>query len=143
MMATAESFILDCSVTMAWCFEDEITEYSEDVFNTLTYATALVPTIWPLEVANVLLMAERKNRISSVKVSEFKEALKDLSIRVIENTGQRALGSVMELAKELHLTVYDAAYLDLALNTDLPLATLDNSLKKAASKLNVPLFLLT
>jgi len=132
-------FVLDCSVTMALCFEDEITEYSERIFDTLTTTAAIVPSIWPLEVANVLLMAERKKRISSLKVAAFKEALSAFSIHIDRDTCNRSMGSTMELAKEVGLTIYDAAYLELALHTDLPLATLDNALRKAANKLKVKL----
>jgi hypothetical protein len=55
-------FVLDCSITMAWCFEDESSEYTDTILESLKEATALVPTIWPLEVANVLLLSKKNNR---------------------------------------------------------------------------------
>lgn len=134
------SFILDCSVSMAWCFEDEIVKYSEAVFDALNNETALVPAIWPLEVANVLLIAERKKRINPIKSISFKEALRMLPIQIDHTTSQRALGSIMEVAKEVGITAYDAAYLELALHSGLPLSTLDLALKKAAHKVGVPLY---
>lgn len=125
---------------MAWCFEDEITQYSEFVFDSLQTSSALVPTIWPLEVANVLLIAERKKRLTSLKSVGFKEALTSLPIEIDHSATKRAMGSIIELAKEVNLTVYDAAYLDLAIHNALPLATLDADLKKAAIKVGVDLY---
>lgn len=133
-------FVLDCSVTMAWCFEDEVTEYTENVFDSLASKKAFVPSLWPLEVANVLLFAQRKKRISKMKAMEFKDALSLLPILTDYATAHRAMGSIMELANETGLTIYDAAYLELALHHSLPLATLDQNLKKAAKKMDIEIF---
>lgn len=133
-------FVLDCSVTMAWCFEDEITEYSEDVFNSLKELKAIAPPLWSLEVANVLLFAQRKKRITKLTAIEFKDSLNLLPIQIDHNIGYRSLTSIMELAEETQLTIYDATYLELALHHDLPIATLDQDLKKTAKKLNIELF---
>lgn len=134
-------FILDCSVTMAWCFEDEVNDYTENV---LTYLKnqymATVPPIWKLEVANVLLLAERKKRINSRVAHNFKNALTALPIHTDVSANDRVFDTVYELARELRLTIYDGAYLELALRTQLPLATLDTALINAAKKINIALF---
>jgi len=133
-------FVLDCSVTMAWCFEDEMTDYTEAVFDSLTKAKAMVPSLWVLEVANVLLCAQRKKRINKMRTIEFKDSLNLLPIQIDHTTAYRAMGSIMELADETGLTIYDAAYLELALHSALPLATLDQNLKKAAKKMNIGIY---
>ena len=133
-------FILDCSVTMAWCFEDEVTNYTENVFDSLINTKAMAPSLWTLEVANVLLIAQRKKRISRMKTIEFKDSLNLLPIQVDHTTGYRALSGIMELADETGLTIYDAAYLELAFHFSLPLATLDQALKKAAKKMNIEVY---
>lgn len=134
------AFILDCSVTMAWCFEDETCEYSENVINTLQKKDAIVPPLWPLEVTNVLLIAERKKRISHLKSTAFKELLNQLPIHVDQNATVRCFGSVMELAREQQLTSYDASYLEIALLNKLPIATLDKAIKQAAKKIDVTIY---
>ncbi len=134
--------VLDCSIAMAWCFEDEKTEVTEKIFDQFRAdkLMALVPAIWPFEVANVLLIAQKRQRISAVKTSEFQEALNMLSIVIDESSIQRSSGSTLELAKAMNLTIYDAAYLELAIRMGLPLATLDNDLRKAANKSAVKLY---
>lgn len=133
-------FVLDCSVTMAWCFEDEITDYTEYVFNSMTKSVAIVPSLWTFEVANVLLIAERKKRITQIKSTLFKESLQILPIRIEHTTSYRAMGSVMEVASKTGITVYDATYLEIALYTGLPIATSDKDLKKAANHMGVKLY---
>lgn len=137
---SSADFILDCSITMAWCFEDEITEFSERVFNSLTNSIALVPALWALEVANVLLIAERKKRLNKITSAAFKDSLHMLPIQIDHTTAYRAMGSIMEIASETGITIYDATYLELALHTSLPLATFDKDLKKAAEAVGIKLF---
>lgn len=133
-------FVLDCSIVMAWCFEDEITDYSEQVFESFSHVTAIVPALWPLEVSNALLTAERKKRIATIKSIEFKESLGLLPIQIDYETSKRAMGSIMEVAREMRLTIYDACYLELAMRNSLPLATFDNDLIRAVQKLNLKTF---
>ncbi len=137
----SEDFILDCSITMAWCFEDEVTDYSENVFISLDKSKAFVPTIWSLEIANVILFAERKRRINRAKATAFIESIRSLPIFHDDNS-QIAMSTTLEIARETHLTIYDANYLELALRLRLPLATLDKDLRKAAQKNDVKLYLL-
>lgn len=139
---TKAQIVLDCSIVMAWCFEDEKTELTEKIFDKFQVdeLTAFVPAIWSFEVANVLLVAQKKRRISPTKAREFQEALSMLSINIDISSIKKTSGSTFELAKEENLTIYDAAYLELAIRNNLPLASLDNDLKKAANKLSVKLY---
>lgn len=128
-------FVLDCSVTMAWCFEDETNPYTEWVLDSLLKGyEAIVPPLWKLEVVNVLLLAIRKNRINSLIANNFKNTLTQLPITIEENASMRVFDTVFELAKELNLSAYDAAYFELALREKLPIATQDLAIIKAAQK---------
>jgi predicted nucleic acid-binding protein len=125
------AFVLDCSVTMAWCFRDESDEYADEVLGALASRDGFVPSIWPLEVANVLLTAERRRRLEQAYCSRFIELLGDLSIVVDEETTARAWTGIFELGRRFRLSAYDAAYLELALRRGLPLATRDRALRSA------------
>lgn len=132
------SFVLDCSVTMTWCFDDESNDATVEILESLNDSTAIVPSIWPLEVANVLLIAGRKNRITEVQSARFVDALSSLPIVVDQTTTSRAMHSVFLLARKADLTIYDAAYLELAIREEVPLMTLDDKLIKAAKKFGIP-----
>lgn len=132
-------FVLDCSITMAWCFEDESNNYTDTILENLSDSTAIVPTIWPLEVANVLLLSRKKKRITEVQSASFIDALSALPIIVDASTTHRAMHSIFVLAGQSDLTIYDAAYLELAIREGIPLLTLDKGLIKAAKKLHIPL----
>ena len=134
------AFILDCSMTMAWCFEDETSEYSEKVLNALSELIAWVPTLWPIEVANSLIVATRKKRISYVRAVAFKQHLDALTIKVDDYLTSKPIELIFDLAKETGLTAYDATYLELAIRKNLPLATLDSELKKSAQKIGLLLY---
>lgn len=136
------NFVLDCSITMAWCFEDESNEYTDAILEKLGISTAVVPTIWPLEVANVLLLSKKKKRITEVQLASFVDALSTLPIVVDPSTTSRAMHSIMVLAGQSDLTIYDAAYLELAIREGIPLITLDKGLIRAAKKLNILLELI-
>lgn len=131
-------FILDCSITMAWCFEDEATPYSECVLEALVEGEAVVPPIWSLEVANVLVVGERKKRLLPAQSLRFVELLQSLPIT--PDADLRPLGEILGLAREQGLSSYDASYLDLAVRTGLPLASLDGPLLEAADRFGVARF---
>lgn len=133
------AFVLDASVTLAWCFQDEATPYTEDVLDRLRNAEALVPAIWPLEVANVLLASERQNRLTEADTAHFVELLASLPIVVEEERFIEALGFVLALGRQQGLSAYDASYLELAARRGLPLATQDGRLSLAAKRVGVPL----
>lgn len=131
--------VLDSSVTLAWIFSDEANAGVEDVFRHTADADAVAPAHWRLEVANALTMAVRKGRVDL----EFRRAaladLELLEIGVDEHTNARAWNETLRLADHVRLTVYDAAYLELAQRRSLPLATLDNALRTAARHLGIEL----
>jgi predicted nucleic acid-binding protein len=133
-------FVVDNSVVMSWCFEEEENSYAEAVLESLEAGEAFVPAIWPLEVGNVLLVAERKKRLSQAAVVRFLELLGGLPIVVEQETPDRMLKEIVSLAREHRLSTYDASYLDLAMRLDLPLSTRDTSLMKAAKKCKVPVY---
>lgn len=109
------AFIIDCSITMAWCFADEGTVETTRIQGRLVDESALVPQHWELEVANVLAMAERRNRITAADSTQFLQQLRILDIRVDEERIGRIFDHVLPLCRAESLTSYDAAYLDLAI----------------------------
>ena len=133
-------FVVDNSVVMSWCFEDDGNGYAEAVLESLEYGEAFVPAIWPLEVGNVLLVAERKKRLNRASVVRFLALLGGLPITVEQETPELMLTEIVSLARAHGLSTYDASYLYLAMRLDLPFATLDSSLAKAAKGCKVPAF---
>lgn len=132
-------FVLDASVAVVWHLEDETSEYSERVLERLSTDEALVPSIWPQELANVLLIAERRGRIAPDKVAKAFELSLLLPITVYEVSAELAFGRAAELARAHRLSVYDATYLELATREDYALATLDGGLRAAAIREGVEL----
>ena len=133
-------FVLDCSVTMAWCFEDEADTYTDAVLDALTGGEALVPCIWPLEVANVLVVGERRKRLTPAQSTRFVELLQGLPVVVEADSSQRPVAEILSLARDLTLSAYDASYLDLAARSGLPIATRDGGLASAAARHGVARF---
>ena len=132
------SFVLDASVTLRWCFENQVTEYSEAIFEMLAAGEeAAVPFVWPLEVANVLVTAERKKALKPARVTTFIEELSAWPIQVDALGLDRVFQQILSTARTYRLSAYDAAYLELATREGLPLATLDNDLRRAASAAGV------
>jgi predicted nucleic acid-binding protein len=125
MNSKALGFVLDCSFTMAWCFPDEISDYTIAVQEKLLEVKAIVPNIWPYEVANILCLAERKKRITNAQAARFKNLLKQAGIIIDNSASDYIMTGVLDLAREQTLFVYDAAYLELAMREGLSLATLD------------------
>jgi predicted nucleic acid-binding protein len=132
--------VLDASVTLAWCFADESTAFTESVLDLLAQgAEAMVPAIWPFEVANALLMGERRKRIPLAQVTSMLRRIADLPISVEPIRLDRAFGPVLSLARDERLTEYDAAYMELCVRQGLPLATLDEDLRRAAKSFGIAL----
>jgi predicted nucleic acid-binding protein len=125
---------------MAWCFEDERDDLAEGVLDTLGETEVWVPALWPLEVANVLLVAERRGRLTAAGTSRFLELLAGLPIRVEAGTHELAFGSILFRGREVGLSAYDAAYLDLAARLGASLATRDRRLRQACRTSGVELF---
>jgi predicted nucleic acid-binding protein len=133
-------FVLDCSTTMAWCLQDEASSRADAVLVSLAAQEAVAPSHWPLEVANVLTLCERRGRVSAARIGEFLGFLDTLPITIDDQTARKAFGDVLTLARTHQLTAYDAAYLELALRTGCPLASLDATLNEAAAGLGIALF---
>ena len=129
--------VIDASVALAWCFRDQRTEATAKLLERVQTDAAAVPSLWHLEVANVLALAERRRRITPAESTELIALLETLEIVVDEETPSHALGRVLDLAREERLTAYDAAYLELAMRLGLPLASKDVDLCDAAERLGV------
>ena len=133
------SFVIDASVAITWCFQDEITPTTQDLLNKLSRAKALAPAWWYVEIANVLALASRKGLLSMTEIDSFIAVLDSAGIEVDNEAPQRAFSHLLPLSRTHGLTSYDAMYLELAVRRRLPLATLDEPLRKAAKKLGVKL----
>jgi predicted nucleic acid-binding protein len=131
-------FVLDCSITLSWCFEDEKTHYAQSILYAMEKSRAIVPALWSIEVANVLTLAQRRKRISHTQAIAFREYLSMLAIEVDDYLLRKPVEILSDLATETGLTAYDATYLELALRKNLPLATLDGQLKQAAKQSGIP-----
>jgi len=131
------AFVVDCSVAMAWLFPDEATPSTAALLNRLAVEAALVPSLWFIEVANVVALAERKGRITASQSGAFLAAMGTLAIERDDDAPARAFTHLLPLCRTHPLTSYDAVYLDLAVRRNLPLATLDEALRKSARKLGV------
>jgi predicted nucleic acid-binding protein len=125
---------------MAWYFADETSAYADQIARALPERVAFVPMLWPLEVANVLLIGERRKRSTQAQAARLLASLAEMPITVDDETNLHAWGGTLSLAREQNLTAYDAAYLELAMRRGLPLATLDDKLKAAATTIGVPLY---
>lgn len=133
------TFVLDSSVALSWCFEDERTDETDALLRRVAFSGAVAPVLWPLEVLNGLAMAERRQRLepdTRVRLAGF---LRDLPVSIDPETAAHVWDPVAGLALRFHLTVYDATCLELARRLALPLATLDQELRNAATDLRVPL----
>lgn len=133
------SFVVDSSVTLAWVYSDETTEAVREVFASLTEGGAWVPALWRLEVANVLEMGVRRGRHDAAFRDATLADLALLPISVDPETDRQAWSATLRLAERHKLTMYDAAYLELAQRRGVPLATLDAELRDAATAEDVSL----
>ncbi|MBK6289799.1 MAG: type II toxin-antitoxin system VapC family toxin [Gammaproteobacteria bacterium] len=138
------SFVLDNSVAMRWLLaSDKATDqrYAEAVLRSMTTAEAVVPNLWHLEAANVLLGACLRENVEIGEIERFTAQLENLRITVDALTANQVFGHTIALALAYRLSSYDAAYLELALREGLPLATLDKDLRRAARKSDVTIYL--
>lgn len=133
-------FVLDNSITMVWGFEDEGNKYAEELLELMPVATAYVPSLWTLEVANALLVGERCGRISPASSKKFLAILSNFAIVVDDETVTQAWSDTINIARSQKLSSYDACYLEIAMRLGLPLATLDKQMRATAKKLGVAIF---
>lgn len=133
------SFVLDSSVTLAWCFEDERTQVTDALLERVSESGAIAPSLWPLEILNALAMAERRGRIDANRRHRLTGFLRDLPVRLDDEMAHQAWTATSRLAADFRLTIYDATYLELAQRLNLPLATRDMELRSAADALAIEL----
>lgn len=133
------TFVLDASVALSWAFADEGGEVSTRALERLRDDEAFVPALWALEVANGLLTAERRSRITPADAADFCRLLLSLPVAVDPAARRRSFDVLAPLARAHELTSYDSAYLELAARLAAPLATLDGRLRDAARDAGVAL----
>ena len=138
-MTVVREFVLDASITLAWALPDEASNYSDSILKQVASGKAWVPDLWPHEVANGLVMAQRRKRLTAAQRALFIEELLRLPIEVVGATARAVLEAQAALADRYALTAYDSAYLDLALRKGVPLATQDKALSDAAKRSGVGL----
>lgn len=130
-------FVLDASTALSWCFEDEATPATDAVLDQLAEDRAVVPTLWELEITNVLLVGERRGTLTEAQTAHFVALLSALPINV--DLADPDMTTVLAVGRQHGLSAYDAAYLVLAERDGLPLATLDDRLQQAAQAAGVEL----
>ena len=138
------SFVLDASVALLWLMPETNeagVDYASSALKALRKSQALVPSLWALEVANVVAKVESKGIVMEADSQRFIALLGRLNILTDQATAAHALGDTLNLARRYKLSAYDAAYLELALRTGLTLATLDADLARAATTAGVPVFI--
>jgi predicted nucleic acid-binding protein len=132
------ALVIDASIASTWCFPDERTAYTHGVFQAVAFSLGTVaPRLWAYEIRNSVLMGFRRGRISKPDAEQFLASLSELDVQLSE---PYSYDRVFTLADQHGLTVYDAAYLDLAAREGVPLASLDGQLIRAAQKVGVQLF---
>ena len=125
--------VLDASVALSWAFKDETSPYAESVIETLKRSHAVVTPIWPMEINNALLSVIRQARVDESDATRLLRVLGQLPLEVDRQVAGEALGRrILDLGLAHHLSAYDASYLELAIRRDLPLATQDERLARAA-----------
>jgi predicted nucleic acid-binding protein len=129
------SFIVDASVGFAWVYQGQATPETDRLLNDVAAgATVVVPALWFLEMSNVLLVAQRRHRLTAGQRKAAMEKLTAMQLTVDEEGSRNAFGKTSELAEQYGLSIYDATYLELALRRSLPLASRDEALRNAAKQ---------
>jgi predicted nucleic acid-binding protein len=136
----SKRMVVDSSVTVAWFFADEARPETDSVLRLLESGwEAIAPPIWPLEIANVFVVAERRQRQPWSELKAALRRLEKLPVTVEAIEVPRTFGEVISLARREELTAYDACYLELALRHSIPLATIDSKLRRSAAGMRIPL----
>lgn len=136
-------FVLDASVALLWLVPQTNPSGMDDadaVLIAMKESQAVVPSLFALEIANVVAKVESKGVVTEADSQRFIALLGQLNIATDQETMKHALGDTLNLARRYKLSAYDAAYLELALRTGLSLSTLDADLAKAATSAGVPIF---
>ena len=132
-----QKIVLDCSITMSWCFQDETTDPSMTLLGSLDTVSLHVPTLWTLETANALATAHRRGRINDDDLTASLLFLEMLPLEIDNRGASASLTEVLPLALAFELTAYDATYLELAMRIEAPLCTLDSRLQSAAKRAGI------
>jgi predicted nucleic acid-binding protein len=132
--------VVDASVALAWCFPDEISTEADRILANLKGKSILVPAVWALEIANAILVGERRKRLKQPEILRFVVLIESLPILEDQQSVTDRINNVLPLARVHGLSAYDAAYLDLAARHNTPLATLDVALQKAARRAGIAVF---
>jgi len=138
--AVGGGIVVDASVAAAWCFDDEVSPFTEAALDEVVRNGARVPALWLVEMTNVLAMAERRGRLDAERVDGFLEGLLALPVDLDHGEPGVLWPALVRIARAQRLTAYEAAYLELAMRLGLPLATQDASLRTAAERVGVTLF---
>jgi predicted nucleic acid-binding protein len=140
-VAGSEHFVLDNSVSAAWCFEDQSTDYTDGILQAVIDGSqVIVPAVWRLEVVNALVVAERRKNIAPAKSAKFLRDLEKFNITVDIAGLDHVFTRVLDQARLYQRSAYDASYLELAERRGLPIATKDEPLRKAAEQLGLRIF---
>jgi predicted nucleic acid-binding protein len=131
------SLVLDASAALGWVYQDEINDAALHILDRVTTAGAWVPAIWRLEVANGLQIGVRRGRIDAAYRDDALTTFALYDIKMDPDTWQQAWGGTIRLADRFGLTVYDAAYVELAQRRSLPLASFDDDMRAAAQALGL------
>jgi len=131
------AFVMDCSVTASWCFTDEMDDYSRTILETLSTGRAAVPSVWQLEITNVMLAAERRKRLSAADARRFLDLVLSLPVDIDSNSSPVSSVTIFHLGLQYGLSAYDASYMELAFRLGLPLATKDRHLLEACKKAGI------
>jgi predicted nucleic acid-binding protein len=137
-------FVLDNSVAMRWLIGSKKVadqNYAESVLQTMIDTRSIVPNLWHLEAANVLLGVEKRGEATAGEIERFISQLENLPIHVDPHTSAQSFSRTLVLARAYKLSSYDAAYLELAVRESIPLATHDKALKKAARDAGIEIYL--
>lgn len=137
----AQDFILDASVALSWYFKDEANAYADSVAAACATSNIIVPSLWFLEIANIIVMGERRGRSTVAQAATWLGFLESLPIITDEAPASGTCNNIINLARSYELSAYDAAYLELALRRSLPLATLDKKLRAAAKAAGITLYM--
>jgi predicted nucleic acid-binding protein len=132
--------VLDSSVALSWVFQDETSEATDILGRALERVEFVVPEHWPIEIANALVMAVRRNRCSSRNMRHHFDYLFRLRLRISTLSLHQTWHDVVFFAEEYKLTVYDAMYLELAFREKIPLVSLDREIINASQELGIPRF---
>jgi len=132
-------FVVDTSVIVSWCLRDEKDDYSNRILDQISASEAVIPSLARFEIANVLLVAERRNRLTEADTNRFIRLLASLPIRVDQEPYDLGLEKILAIGRQHQLSAYDAAYLELAMREGLSLATRDRNLRDAALKCGIHL----